>query len=627
MRTQITLSRSRRHASRPRGGRQRWRCGGTPSQVLVQEVNQFELSLQILQADSVGELGRREAGSGGAVLCYASLGVELGSIALLDGRPGPVRRREDVALEESVERLGAVGSVSRCVVKQLLERVVVVNDQLVTVALRPQVLVLLSARLPSQRDLVVGILSQLSHAFVESLLHQVDLLEVIHGLGAEVARASLGFPLLLLGDHGFDDVFGVKSSANAGGRLEPAERQAPLQLQDVEDVTCFGPPRRRLLLPGFPRRSLWIGWHGVRPVTLGNLFDVVVDVRERSPQQHLREEPHELAVPYGAVRLYLVADHQLDHPGRLVTLRDYALACHELRKFRDRRLQRLRGVDLPPPKLQDFHQLRHPLIGKAQLQALPLLLELLRHQRSHQLLDRLRFRRAVLNKCIRIGPEVHPVGLLLLPLPFLLKPRLLPPIDTLIFPSPLFDVLAVSLVAQPRQDAVPLLLELQSEVHLLAPLRLRLEFLLLGGLVLHSLLADDDESPHDFSEDVVAAAWPVGLLELSIIQLALLHQAQLAGWVDVLAVQDGLLILHVLAEGPVVLADVREKGVEEEDTNGVVLVDADLVEVAGVGATQGLHVFLLEGLGVALLLILELALRFLGATRYWAASRGSPSPR
>lgn len=91
------------------------------------------------------------------------------------------------------------------------------------------------------------------------------------------------------------------------------------------------------------------------------------------------------------------------------------------------------------------------------------------------------------------------------------------------FLSLLFDVLAVSLVAQPRQDAVPLLLELQSEVHLLAPLHLRLEFLLLGSLVLHSLLADDDEPPHDFSEDVVAAARPVGLLELRIIQLALLH--------------------------------------------------------------------------------------------------------
>lgn len=183
----------------------------------------------------------------------------------------------------------------------------------------------------------------------------------------------------------------------------------------------------------------------------------------------------------------------------------------------------MRGVDLPPPILQDFQQLRHPLIRKAQLQALPLLLELLRHQRSHQLLNRLRFRRAVLNKRIRISPEVYPVGLLLLPLQFLLEPRLLPPIDTLMFLSLLFDVLAVSLVAQPRQDAVPLLLELQSEVHLLAPLHLRLEFLLLGSLVLHSLLADDDEPPHDFSEDVVAAARPVGLLELRIIQLALLH--------------------------------------------------------------------------------------------------------
>ena len=58
------------------------------------------------------------------------------------------------------------------------------------------------------------------------------------------------------------------------------------------------------------------------------------------------------------------------------------------------------------------------------------------------------------------------------------------------------------------------------------------------------------------------------------------------------------------------LADIHEKSVEEECANRVIQVNSDLAEVAEVHATQGLHVFLFQTLGVESQLGIHFFLRF-----------------
>ena len=69
-----------------------------------------------------------------------------------------------------------------------------------------------------------------------------------------------------------------------------------------------------------------------------------------------------------------------------------------------------------------------------------------------------------------------------------------------------------------------------------------------------------------------------------VVQLALFRELQLLAWLEALVEEDLFLAVQVLSERPILFTNVGEKPVENDGAHQIVVVDPDLIEVAGMGA-------------------------------------------